>query len=323
MSLTIEQVLDDAKRLVDRLRDHDNAADSLIEQSTTLNKRIEAMKQYQEDVEEMNSVARHRPRSALILGIQQENRQIRELQRENRELRVALEEHQSALDLIMSSYREQVCRMLMANRFDRDCLEKHAEYRENSMASTAKIIEMAAVMKQAIELEEKSSFNIEQQLTRLQVENRGLRELLEISRAVHFPHSPSNQEEKRDKEKDPKSTIVINREGANNLSESKSPPPKKDQSTKTNSGTGSETLANDSKDVGNTKARPVELQDADEQGVFKRDTSSTGTVGGDKKGDDAAQGEGAIDLEVENVLNDFADLTASLDIDEDGEESEA
>ena len=64
--------------------------------------------QYQEEVEEMNNVARHRPRSALILGIQQENRQIRELQRENRELRVALEEHQSALDLIMSSYREQV-----------------------------------------------------------------------------------------------------------------------------------------------------------------------------------------------------------------------
>ena len=63
---------------------------------------------YQEEIEEMNNVARHRPRSALILGIQQENRQIRELQRENRELRVALEEHQSALDLIMSSYREQV-----------------------------------------------------------------------------------------------------------------------------------------------------------------------------------------------------------------------
>ena len=64
--------------------------------------------QYQEEIEDMNNVARHRPRSALILGIQQENRQIRDLQRENRELRVALEEHQSALDLIMSSYREQV-----------------------------------------------------------------------------------------------------------------------------------------------------------------------------------------------------------------------
>ena len=45
MSLTVDQVLADAKRLVERLRDHDNAADSLIEQSTTLNKRIEAMKQ--------------------------------------------------------------------------------------------------------------------------------------------------------------------------------------------------------------------------------------------------------------------------------------
>ena len=90
----------------------------------------------------MNSVARHRPRSALILGIQQENRQIRELQRENRELRVALEEHQSALDLIMSSYREQVCRMLMANRFDRDCLDKHAEYHEVRSNLTSSSIDL-------------------------------------------------------------------------------------------------------------------------------------------------------------------------------------
>ena len=51
MSLTIDQVLADAKRLVERLRDHDNAADSLIEQSSTLNKRIEAMKQVRQDHE--------------------------------------------------------------------------------------------------------------------------------------------------------------------------------------------------------------------------------------------------------------------------------
>ena len=45
MSLTIEQVLTDAKKLVERLRDHDNAAEGLIEQSSTLNKKVEAMKQ--------------------------------------------------------------------------------------------------------------------------------------------------------------------------------------------------------------------------------------------------------------------------------------
>lgn len=40
--------------------------------------------QYQEEIQELNEVARHRPRSTLVMGIQQENRQIRELQQENK-----------------------------------------------------------------------------------------------------------------------------------------------------------------------------------------------------------------------------------------------
>lgn len=40
--------------------------------------------QYQDEIDSLNQVARHRPRSSLVLGIQQENRQIRELQQENK-----------------------------------------------------------------------------------------------------------------------------------------------------------------------------------------------------------------------------------------------
>lgn len=45
MNSTLEKVLTDAKSLVERLRNHDNAAEMLIEQTTSLNKRVEAMKQ--------------------------------------------------------------------------------------------------------------------------------------------------------------------------------------------------------------------------------------------------------------------------------------
>lgn len=45
MNCTLEKVLADAKSLVERLRNHDNAAEMLIEQTTTLNKRVDAMKQ--------------------------------------------------------------------------------------------------------------------------------------------------------------------------------------------------------------------------------------------------------------------------------------
>ena len=36
--------------------------------------------QYQEDLNELNEIARHRPRANLIMGLVQENTQIRELQ---------------------------------------------------------------------------------------------------------------------------------------------------------------------------------------------------------------------------------------------------
>ena len=75
---------------------------------------------YQEDVENLNEVAHNRPRAQLVLGIQQENRHIRTLQQENKELRAALEEHQNALELIMSKYRHHVTRYINQSDIHRD-----------------------------------------------------------------------------------------------------------------------------------------------------------------------------------------------------------
>ncbi|XP_048863582.1 FGFR1 oncogene partner 2 homolog [Brienomyrus brachyistius] len=183
MTCTIEKVLTDAKFLVERLRDHDNAAEVLIEQTTYLNKRVEAMKQYQEEIQELNQVARHRPRSALVMGIQQENRQIRELQQENKELRTSLEEHQSALELIMSKYREQVFRLLMASKKDDPVIiTKLKEQHISEMQSHIdKVNEMATVMRKAIELDEGRVCVDEERIKQLERENGKLRELLSIS----------------------------------------------------------------------------------------------------------------------------------------------
>lgn len=54
MTCTLEKVLADAKSLVERLRDHDGAAEILIEQTTLLNKRVEAMKQVSEYVHNLS-----------------------------------------------------------------------------------------------------------------------------------------------------------------------------------------------------------------------------------------------------------------------------
>ncbi|XP_064795549.1 FGFR1 oncogene partner 2 homolog isoform X1 [Oncorhynchus masou masou] len=222
MSCSLENVLSDAKSLVERLRNHDNAAEVLIEQTTSLNKRVEAMKQYQEEIESLNRVARHRPRSSLVMGIQQENRQIRDLQQENKELRTSLEEHQSAIELIMTKYREQVFRLLMASKKDDPAIvnqlkEQHATVSDPPSSSVTshsgatlsscieevqskylycfysmtlqemqahieKINEMATVMRKAIEVDEGRLCEDEERIKQLELENSGLRELLGISR---------------------------------------------------------------------------------------------------------------------------------------------
>lgn len=51
------------------IKDHDNAAELLAEQASTLNKEMEARNTYQENLIELNKVAGHRPRSTLVLGI--------------------------------------------------------------------------------------------------------------------------------------------------------------------------------------------------------------------------------------------------------------
>ncbi|XP_075408077.1 FGFR1 oncogene partner 2 isoform X4 [Tenrec ecaudatus] len=170
MSCTIEKALADAKALVERLRDHDDAAESLIEQTTALNKRVEAMKQYQEEIQELNEVARHRPRSTLVMGIQQENRQIRELQQENKELRTSLEEHQSALELIMSKYREQMFRLLMASKKDDPgiIMKLKEQHSKELQAHVDQITEMAAVMRKAIEIDEQQGCKEQERIFQLE-----------------------------------------------------------------------------------------------------------------------------------------------------------
>jgi len=49
----------------------------------------------------------------------QESGEISQLQQENAELRQALDDHQSAIELIMSRYRSRVSRLVAANRHQR------------------------------------------------------------------------------------------------------------------------------------------------------------------------------------------------------------
>nr|CAD7575447.1 unnamed protein product [Timema californicum] len=245
MSLTIQQIILDAKRLASRLKEHDSSADVLLSQTQSIYKQIDAMRQYQEEVSELNDAARQRPHTVLVAGIQQENRHLRELQQENRELRAALEEHQNALELIMSKYRQQVAQLVASHKLDLPTIhnQKYAQVEleevnphlrggrvENHLGKTTpsspdrdsnldlpvlsgrahhdkrvnqlrhrggcfaiklqthiieeqadKISEMAAVMERAAAIDEREAFGEQELISKLVVENKGLRELLQIA----------------------------------------------------------------------------------------------------------------------------------------------
>ncbi|XP_046342138.1 FGFR1 oncogene partner 2 homolog isoform X1 [Haliotis rufescens] len=183
MALTVEKLLSDASYLISRLKEHDSSADLLIANAQALNKRVDAMKQYQDDITELNEIAKHRPRSALVLGIAQENRQIRELQQENRELQMSLEEHQSALELIMQKYREQIMQLIQGNRVEKLISQKgdNSKVRKEEVVQLLdKIDEMAAVMHKAVKIDDDSVSKEQEQVKQLQTENKALREILEV-----------------------------------------------------------------------------------------------------------------------------------------------
>ena len=186
----MDQMLSDAKQLVQRLNAQDNVFDSIISETTSLQNRLLVMRQYHEEVSRMNEIANHRPRSTLILGSLLENQRIQNLEQENKELSLSLAEHQSALELIMNKYREQVLIMMKLNSNQNSCnsntcLETEVKMRE-------KISEMANVMRHSALIDDNIVSKEIEALRSLQVENENLRELLQISGKSYPTSFPSS-----------------------------------------------------------------------------------------------------------------------------------
>ncbi|CAH0669224.1 unnamed protein product [Spodoptera exigua] len=182
MSLTIQQIILDAKRLAGRLKERETEADALLTETQTAYRQIHTMKQYKEEIDTLNEASRDRPRGALIGSIERESRLMRDVQRENGELRAALEDHRRALELIMSKYRQHTEKRVWESRIDftNAINEKQQELIRQQ---AERINEMTSIMYKAVTLDENSDARKEEELyQRLITENKGLREMLDLSR---------------------------------------------------------------------------------------------------------------------------------------------
>ncbi|NXT96962.1 SIKE1 protein, partial [Buphagus erythrorhynchus] len=188
MSCTIDKILTDARTLLERLKEHDTAAESLIDQSAVLHRRVAAMReagagcadQGPGPAAERPDLSRLRPHVVLA----QENTQIRDLQQENRELWVSLEEHQDALELIMSKYRKQMLQLLEGRKREEaePVLKVHQANSGEIESQIDRICEMGEVMRKAVQVDDEQFFKVQEKLAQLELENKELRELLSISR---------------------------------------------------------------------------------------------------------------------------------------------
>lgn len=215
-SSSVESLLKDAEKLVSRLKTHEKAADLLLGQSDGLQKTIKAKSAYMKEITALNEVARHRPRSELVLGIQMENQQIRRLQAENRDLRMLINEHQSAVDVIMTKYREQMALIVAARKMNRNGNSQSAAYLDNALRKKrGKIEEMATVMRHAVDVDEGSDERSEDAVARLTRENEVLRKTLRIcesqaaANAAAAAAAAANAEEEKKEEAEDQETKEV------------------------------------------------------------------------------------------------------------------
>ncbi|XP_067096014.1 suppressor of IKBKE 1 isoform X1 [Osmerus mordax] len=201
MACTLEKVLGDARTLLERLKEHDTAAEGLIEQSGALSQRVQGMREvgnalpdkYPEECSEIQDLSKYKPHVLLS----QENTQIKELQQENKELWVSLEEHQYALELIMGRYRKQMLQLMMGKKEldTKPVLNLHEDHAKEVQSQLERICEMGQVMRRAVQVDDQHYCSVRERLAQLEIENKELRDLLSISKISVKSHSedPSQQ----------------------------------------------------------------------------------------------------------------------------------
>ncbi|XP_068607247.1 suppressor of IKBKE 1 [Brachionichthys hirsutus] len=196
MSCTFEKVLGDARTLLDRLKEHDMAAEGLIEQSGALRHRVQSMSEVGDALPDQDtSEARELTKCKPHVLLRQENSQIKELQQENKELWLSLEEHQHTLELIMGRYRKQMLQLMMAKEEldTKPVLTLHEDHAKEVQSQVERICEMGQVMRRAVQVDDQHYCSVRERLAQLEIENKELRDLLDISKDSVKTREEGNQ----------------------------------------------------------------------------------------------------------------------------------
>ena len=177
-NITVGQIIMDAQRMTSRVKELDALSSALLEEAEGNNRFVESLRQFQDDMESLNRIANNKSNADMVNRIQQQNANSSEILKENRELKVCIEDYERAMELIMQKYREHTNSKVLESKlnfkevYNEKLWKIIREQRE-------KINEMAAVMQRAANIDDEYDTDL---IARLRLENKTLRELLQISK---------------------------------------------------------------------------------------------------------------------------------------------
>lgn len=177
-NITVGQLIMDAQRMASRVKELDAVGSALLEAAEGNNRFVESLRQFQDDMDSLNRIANNKSNVDMVNRIQQQNANSSEILKENRELKVCIEDYERAMELIMQKYREHTNSKVLESKlnfkevYNEKLWKIIREQRE-------KINEMAAVMQRAANVDDEFDIDL---ITRLRLENKTLRELLQISK---------------------------------------------------------------------------------------------------------------------------------------------
>lgn len=125
------------------------------------------------------------PRRQLIASIQCESKKLKQLEAENLELKSTLQDYELVMKLMSQKYRNHVSKLIShMNAENKLNLSNviNAKYKQKVDEQALKIEQLTAFIQKIMNLDIQNFLDIQKSLTRLELENEGLRQMLGIAK---------------------------------------------------------------------------------------------------------------------------------------------
>jgi len=197
MTPTVDDLIDTVRKLVGDIDSLEDKVKGLSRDLQDLNKTVELTKEvrinqmiaifnfriyfpkFHQELSILNNLSESQPRASLVSALQDEIKQIHHLEKENKELRIAIEQHQQVLEIVMSKYREQKSLLERINE-----LESAYKLPKNDLTSQRyeyfqeKVNEMVLVMDTACQVNDDKIERNQHNISKITEENNRIRKLL-------------------------------------------------------------------------------------------------------------------------------------------------